>query len=56
MQENENETESGWHSSGLMAILWSNNNHKVMNVHTPPEEGNFCDEQGRSVKSLVEVL
>jgi len=52
----ENETESGWHLSGLMAILWRDNSQKVMNVHNPPAEGNFCDEQGRSVKSLMEVI
>ena len=28
----------------------------VMNVHNLPAEGNFCDEKGRSVKSLMEVL
>lgn len=52
----ENEPESGWHSSGLMTILWRDNSHKVMNVHGPSAEGNFCYEQGRSVKSLVEVI
>jgi len=28
-----------------MAILWRDNSHKVMNVHNPPAQGNFCDEQ-----------
>jgi hypothetical protein len=51
--------QSGLHSSkdqsDLMAILWKDDSHKLMNVHSPPTEGNFCDEQGSSVKSLVEI-
>jgi len=39
----------------LRAILWKDkqNVNILMNMHSPPLEGNFCDEQGKAVKSPI---
>jgi hypothetical protein len=39
----------------LRAILWKDkqNVNILTNTHSPPLEGNFCDEQGKAVKPAI---
>jgi hypothetical protein len=39
----------------LTAIVWKDkqNVNILKNMHSPPWEGNFCDEQGKAVKPLI---
>jgi hypothetical protein len=39
----------------LTAVVWRDKRdvHMLTNIHNPPAEGNFSDEQGYAVKPLI---
>ena len=41
--------------SNLTAIVWKDTQNVsiLMNMHSPPLEGNFCNEQGKAVKLAI---
>jgi hypothetical protein len=41
--------------SNLTAILWKDtqNVNKLMNMHSPSLEGNFCNEHGKAVNLAI---